>query len=74
MKKNVGNRDKIIRIILAIVLAVLYFANVVTGVLGIILLILAGVLLVTSFISFCPLYTIFGIKTTCQKCNLDNKK
>ncbi|MBK9333126.1 MAG: DUF2892 domain-containing protein [Ignavibacteria bacterium] len=63
MKKNMGSSDKIIRIIIAAVIAVLYFTNVITGVLGIVLLIFAAVFVLTSFISFCPLYTIFGIST-----------
>ena len=58
-----GSSDKIIRIIIAAVIAVLYFTNVITGVLGIVLLIFAAVFVLTSFISFCPLYTIFGIST-----------
>jgi len=63
MKKNMGSSDKIIRIIIAAIIAVLYFTNVITGVLGIVLLIFAAIFVLTSFISFCPLYTIFGIST-----------
>lgn len=66
MKKNMGKMDKIIRILLAIVISVLYFANIVTGTIGVILLILGGIFLLTSFISFCPLYAPFGINT-CKK-------
>lgn len=58
-----GSSDKIIRIIIAAIIAVLYFTNVITGVLGIVLLIFAAIFVLTSFISFCPLYTIFGIST-----------
>lgn len=58
-----GNADRIIRILIAVVVGVLYFTGTVTGTLGIILLVLAGVFLLTSFISFCPLYTLFGIST-----------
>lgn len=58
-----GNADRIIRILIAAVVGVLYFTGTVTGTLGIILLVLAGVFLLTSFISFCPLYTLFGIST-----------
>ncbi len=64
MKKNMGNIDKIVRIIIAVIVAALYFMNVISGTLGIVLLALAGVFVLTSLISFCPLYTIFGIKTT----------
>jgi hypothetical protein len=63
MKTNMGSTDKIIRILLAIVFGVLYFTGTVTGTLGIILLVLGGVFVATSFISFCPLYTLFGMST-----------
>ena len=63
MKKNMGNTDRIIRLLLAVVFAVLYFTNTVTGTVGIILLVLGAVFVLTSFISFCPLYSIFGIST-----------
>jgi len=63
MKKNVGTFDKAIRILLALVVIALYFAHVLTGVLAIVLLILSGILILTSLIGFCPLYLPFGIKT-----------
>jgi len=63
MKPNVGTVDRIIRAVLAIILAVLYFSGTVTGTLGIIMLVLAGVLLLTSLISFCPLYAPFKFST-----------
>lgn len=63
MKKNMGSADKMIRIILAVVFSVLYFTGTVTGTLGIVLLVLGGIFLLTSFVSFCPLYTILGINT-----------
>jgi hypothetical protein len=63
MKKNMGLTDKIIRIALAIVFSILYFTGTVSGVLGIILLLLGGVFILTIFVSFCPLYTFFGINT-----------
>ena len=66
MKANMGTADRIIRAIIAIIIAALYFTGIITGVLGIVLLILAGVFLLTSFISFCPLYLPFGINT-CKK-------
>lgn len=65
MKKNMGNWDKIIRILLAIVAIYLYVSGIVSGAIGIILMVLAGVFLFTSFIGFCPLYTVFGL-STCQ--------
>jgi len=67
MKRNMGTVDKVIRILVALVLAGLYLANVVTGTLGIILLVVAVVFVLTSFISFCPLYLPFGINTGAKK-------
>jgi len=63
MKKNMGNADRIIRIIIAAIVAALYFTNIITGTLGIVLLVLAGVFVLTSLISFCPLYAIVGLNT-----------
>jgi uncharacterized membrane protein len=63
MKKNMGTADRIIRVIIAAVIAGLFFGNVITGTIGIILLVLAGVFLLTSVVSFCPLYAPFGIST-----------
>ncbi len=65
-----GSTDKTIRIVIALIIAGLYFGNVVTGTLGIVLLIFAAVFLLTSIISFCPLYSIIGVNT----CKTDNKK
>lgn len=58
-----GTADRIIRVIIAAIIAGLFFGNVITGTLGIILLVLAGVFLLTSVVSFCPLYAPFGIST-----------
>lgn len=66
MKKNMGNTDRIIRVIAAIVFAVLYFTGTVTGDIGLVLVVLGAVFLATSFISFCPLYTLVGMNT-CEK-------
>ena len=63
MKKNMGTVDKVVRILVAIVIAGLYFANLISGTVAIILLVLAGIFILTSFISFCPLYLPFGIST-----------
>ena len=63
MKKNMGSADKIIRFILAAVFIALYFTGTVTGTVGIVLLVLAGVFILTSLVSFCPLYAPFGLKT-----------
>jgi chromate transport protein ChrA len=63
MKANMGSTDKMVRIIIAIVIAILFFTNVISGILGIILLIFAGVFVLTSLISFCPLYPLVGMNT-----------
>ena len=63
MKKNVGNADKFVRILIAIAIIILYYTNVIEGMLAIILMAIGIVLLVTVLLNFCPLYTIFGIKT-----------
>jgi uncharacterized membrane protein len=63
MKKNMGTADRIVRLLLAAVIAVLYFTNTIAGTLGIVLLILAGVFVLTSLVSFCPLYTLVGLNT-----------
>ncbi|MGN8224202.1 YgaP family membrane protein [Gracilimonas sp. BCB1] len=65
MKKNMGSADKIIRFVLAIIFAALYFTGTVSGTIGIVLLVLAGVFVLTSLVSFCPLYAPFGL-TTCK--------
>ncbi len=63
MKKNMGNTDKGVRVLLAIGISLLYFFNVIEGTLAYILMALVIVFLLTSFISFCPLYKPFGIST-----------
>jgi hypothetical protein len=63
MKKNMGSLDKAIRIPIAIVLAVLFFTNAISGITGIILLVLAVVFVLTSLIGFCPLCWPLGINT-----------
>lgn len=63
MKKNMGNLDKGIRIIIAIAIAILYFTNIIEGTLAYILLAFAAIFVITSFISFCPLYVALGIDT-----------
>jgi len=67
MKKNMGTADRIIRVIIAAVIAVLYFTDKITGTLGIVLLVLAGIFLLTSLFSFCPLYWPFGLRTRASK-------
>lgn len=63
MKKNMGSTDRIIRSIIAIAILALYYFGVINGTLGIVLVVLGIVFLLTSFINFCPLYTIFGWNT-----------
>ncbi|MHB8134711.1 MAG: YgaP family membrane protein [Anaerolineaceae bacterium] len=63
MKKNMGNLDRIIRAIVAVVISILYFSGVVSGTLGIVLLVIAGILLATSVVAFCPLYFPFKFST-----------
>ena len=63
MKKNMGSTDRIVRIVVAAIIAILFFTNVVTGTLGIVLLVLGGIFLLTSVVSFCPIYAPFGLST-----------
>jgi hypothetical protein len=63
MKKNMGTTDRILRILAAVVIAGLYFAHIINGTVAIILLVVAGIFILTSFVSFCPLYLPFGIST-----------
>ncbi|MCX2743176.1 DUF2892 domain-containing protein [Mangrovivirga sp. M17] len=63
MKKNMGTTDRVIRTIIALTLIALFVAEVLTGVLGFVMLILAVIFLLTSFAGFCPLYKPFGIST-----------
>ncbi len=63
MKKNVGSADRIIRVILAAVFAVLYFTGIVPGTVGLVLVALGGIFVLTSLISFCPIYAIVGLNT-----------
>jgi uncharacterized membrane protein YccC len=63
MKPNMGSTDRILRTVVAVVIALLYFTGVIPGTLGIVLLVLAVVFLATSLMSFCPLYAPFGIST-----------
>lgn len=63
MKKNMGAADRIIRVIIAIAVGVLIVTGTLTGIWATVLGVIAGVFLLTSFISFCPLYRIFGMST-----------
>ena len=63
MKKNMGTVDRAIRTIVAIAIGVLYFTNLISGTLAIILGVMAVAFLVTSFVSWCPAYCPFGLST-----------
>ncbi len=63
MKRNMGIIDRIIRIAIAVVIGFLFIEGTIDGVLGIVLMVLSGVFVLTSVVGFCPLYTLFGIKT-----------
>jgi hypothetical protein len=70
MKKNIGSADRIIRVIIAAIIGVLYFTGTITGTLGIVLLVFAVLLILTSAVSFCPVFRLFGINS----CSLKEKK
>jgi hypothetical protein len=67
MKKNMGTADKVVRILIALVIISLYFANVISGTPAIALLVLSGIFILTSSVSFCSLYYPFGISTNKKK-------
>lgn len=63
MKTNMGTSDRIIRIAIAVIVIVLYWQGIITGTLAYILLALSAIFVLTSLVSFCPLYTLFGFDT-----------
>jgi len=63
MKTTMGSTNKAIRLLIALILVSVYFLGMVEGVIGTIALVVAAVFTLTSVISFCPLYSVFGIKT-----------
>lgn len=69
MKVNMSSADRVIRVIIAVIFAALYFTGTVPGTLGLVLTIAGVVFLLTSFMGFCPLYTIFGISTAKKQNN-----
>jgi uncharacterized membrane protein len=69
MKKNMGSTDQIIRVLIAVIIGILYFMDVITGTLGIVLMIVASIFVATSLVSSCPLYSILGMRT----CPVDAK-
>ena len=67
MKTNMGIIDRTVRILIAVAVVTLYFTNIISGTLAIVLLVLSGVFLLTSIIGFCPLYLPFGLSTKKKK-------
>ncbi len=67
MKPNMGTTDKIIRFTIAAVIVILFFMDVIKGTLGIVLLVFAGISVLTSLISYCPLYPVFKMDTSEKK-------
>ena len=63
MTKNMGSADRLVRLIVAVLVAVLYYNGTIAGTLGIVLLVLAGIFVLTSLVSFCPLNKPLGINT-----------
>lgn len=63
MKRNLSNTDRIIRVLIASLFAYLYFGGIVTGALGIVLVVLGGIFLLTAIVAFCPLYAPFKFST-----------
>ncbi len=63
MRTNMGTLDRGIRILIALIIAGLYFTGIISGYLALILIVFAGVFILTSLISFCPLYLPFNLST-----------
>jgi hypothetical protein len=67
MKQNMGTADRLIRVVIALIVVGLWYFGLISGTLAIILLVLAAVFILTSVVSFCPLYTLFGMNTCKRK-------
>ena len=67
MKKNMGTLDRVLRVIVSVTLAILYFTDIITGTLGLIVFIFACVMFLTSLVGNCPPYTLMGINTCKMK-------
>lgn len=67
MVRNIGGADKITRLVIAAAIAVLYFTNVINGTSGLILLIIAIILVITTFTGYCLLYKLLGVDTCSRK-------
>ncbi|HNW98901.1 MAG TPA: DUF2892 domain-containing protein [Bacteroidales bacterium] len=72
MKKNMGSTDRIIRSLVAIILAILIITGVLSGIAAIILGILSAILMVTAILGFCPLYILFGLHTLRTRTGIDS--
>jgi hypothetical protein len=67
MKKNMGNADRIIRLLVAAAITILFFTNIITGTVGIVLLVLAAIFVLTSLVGFCPIYAMVGMNTCAKR-------
>ena len=70
MKKNMGNTDRIIRLLVAVIIGFLYFTNIIPGIAALILIVVAAIFTLTSIASTCPIYSVLGINT----CSIKSKK
>ncbi len=67
MKNNMGITDRVVRVIIAAIIGILYFSGMLSGTLGIVLMVVAAVFVLTSLLGFCPLYAPFGLNTCAFK-------
>ena len=58
-----GSADKLVRVLIAAVIGILYYMDKITGTLAYVLMAVAIILLITSLVNFCPLYKLLGINT-----------
>lgn len=63
MKSNISYIDRVVRILIAVLAVILYYNNVISGTMAAVVMVIAGILLLTSIINFCPLYHVFGISS-----------
>ncbi|TNE81811.1 MAG: DUF2892 domain-containing protein [Bacteroidetes bacterium] len=67
MKKNMSTVDRIVRVIIALIVAVLYYMQIIDGTVAIVLLALSAIFVLTSLLSFCPIYAALGISTASKE-------
>lgn len=72
MKKNMGSADRVIRVILAAIVVALYYLEIISGTTAIVLLAFAAIFVLTSLVSFCPLYLPLGLSTLRKKLHGDS--